>query len=262
MKYSLLILVSLVALGCKQQQAKKDSPKIDTGETAANLAKYEHKLDSIGKDSINISADPEMPIFYKTADLKDFIKHRPELIDEYFHAPEIEYAKIRLSAEELEKNGGVDYSFNSEVGQDDYYSLYAFLLRLSNGDKPFVTQRAKLIKLYGDINAIFEKLMGGGTYFGHQETRILGDAEYAVSLYPKNKDDYYVKTYNIAAQKQLYIKALQQRIDDEIAANNDIPEKDKPATKVNLYKTVSDIDGLITEYFYLKMAQQFQYTKY
>jgi hypothetical protein len=90
----------------------------------------------------------------------------------------------------------------------------------------------------------------------------LGDAEYAVSLYPKNKDDYYVKTYNIAAQRQLYIKALQQRINDEIAANNDIPEKDKAATKVNLYKTVSDIDGLITEYFYLKMAQQFQYTKY
>ncbi|MEO6633137.1 MAG: hypothetical protein ABIN13_15485, partial [Mucilaginibacter sp.] len=180
----------------------------------------------------------------------------------YTNDPEIEYAKGKLSADELDDQHGPDYSFSSEVGQDGYYSVYAYFLRLRNGDKPFATQRAKLIKLYGDINSIFEKLMGGGTYFGHQETRILGDAEYAVSLYPKNKDDYYVKTYNIAAQKQLYIKALQQRIDDELAANSELSGKDRIATKAELYKTVSNIDGLITEYFYLKMAQQFQYTKY
>lgn len=228
----------------------------------ANLATYEHKLDSIGKDSINISADPEMPIFYKTDDLKDFAKHRPELISEYVDDPAIEYARKKLSPDELDNQKGIDYSFSSEVGQDGYYIIYAYFLRLRNGDKPFVTQRAKLIKLYGDINSIFEKLMGGGTYFGHQETRILGDAEYAVSLYPKNKDDYYVKTYSIAAQKELYINALKQRIDDELSASADVPEKDKSATKVALYKTVNDIDSLITEYFYLKMAQQFQYTKY
>ncbi|MCO5947805.1 hypothetical protein [Mucilaginibacter flavidus] len=261
MKYSLLILVSLVALGCKQQSAKKDLSKIDTGENTANLAKYEHKLDSIGKDSINISADPEMPIFYKVTELKDFIKNRPELISEYTEEPSIEYAKKKLNPDELNGHDGPDYSFSSEVGQDDYYSLYAYFLRFRNGDKPFATQRIKLIKLYGNINSIFEKL-NGGTYFGHQETRILGDAEYAVSLYPKNKDDYYVKTYNIAAQKRLYIGALKQRIDDELSANTDIPGKDKPATKVSLYKTVNDIDGLITEYFYLTMAQQFQYTNY
>jgi hypothetical protein len=161
MKYSLLILVSLVALGCKQQPTKKDSPKIDTGEVTANLVMYEHKLDSVSKDSINISADPEIPIFYKTADLKDFIKHRPELISEYTVDPETEYAKIKLTPDELDKQQGPDYSFSSEVGQDGYYSVYAYFLRLRNGDKPFATQRAKLIKLYGDINAIFEKLMGG-----------------------------------------------------------------------------------------------------
>ncbi|MEP6614710.1 MAG: hypothetical protein ABJA76_22545 [Mucilaginibacter sp.] len=262
MKYTFLILLSLMFFGCKQQAAKKDPPKILAGAIDSNYIKYEHKLDSIGKDSINISADAEIPIFYKTTELKEIIRHRPELISEYTNDPEIEYAKGKLSADELDDQHGPDYSFSSEVGQDGYYSVYAYFLRLRNGDKPFATQRAKLIKLYGDINSIFEKLMGGGTYFGHQETRILGDAEYAVSLYPKNKDDYYVKTYNIAAQKQLYIKALQQRIDDELAANSELSGKDRIATKAELYKTVSNIDGLITEYFYLKMAQQFQYTKY
>jgi len=33
-------------------------------------------------------------------------------------------------------------------------------------------------------------------------------------------------------------------------------------TKAELYKTVAEIEGLITEYYYLKMAQRFQYTKY
>ena len=262
MKYIFLILSSLIVFSCKQQSGTKEPPKIDTGETAANLATYEHKLDSTSKDSINISADPEMPIFYKTADLKDFIKHRPELISEYADEPEIEYAKIKLSADELDNQQGPDYSFSSEVGQDGYYSVYAYFLRLRNGDKPYAMQRAKLIKLYGDINSIFDKLNGGGSYFGHQETRILGDAEYAVSLYPKSKDDYFVKTYNITAQKQLYISALKQRIDDELGANSELPAKEKAATKAELYKTVNDIDGLITEYFYLKMAQKFQYTKY
>ncbi|WP_295798240.1 hypothetical protein [Mucilaginibacter sp.] len=264
MKYSFLVLLSLIVLGCKQQAQKNESPQIAAGAVDTNFIKYEHKLDSIGKDSINISADPEMPIFYKTSELKDFIRHRPELISEYTEEPSIEYARKRLSPDELDERAGKtepDYSFSSEVGQDDYYSLYAYFLRFRNGDKPFATQRIKLIKLYGNINSIFEKL-NGGTYFGHQETRILGDAEYAVSLYPKNKDDYYVKTYNIAAQKRLYIGALKQRIDDELSANTDIPGKDKPATKVRLYKTVNDIDGLITEYFYLTMAQQFQHTNY
>jgi len=262
MKYSFLMLISLITFGCKQQSSKKEAIKRDTSETANNLVRYEHVLDSISKDSINISADTEMPIFYKTADLKDFIKHRPELISEFASDPEIEYAKIKLSPDELDNQKGPDYSFSSEVGQDDYYSVYAYFLRLRNGDKPFATQRTRLIKLYGDINSVFEKVMGGGTYFGHQETGILGDAEYAVSLYPKNKDDYYVKTYNIAAQKQLYINALKQRIDDELSANAELSEKDRETAKAGLYKTVNDIDGLITEYFYLKMAQQFQYTKY
>jgi hypothetical protein len=262
MKYTFLILVSLIVLGCKQPAAKKTIPKIDTTEAANNLSLYEHKLDSIGKDSINISADPEMPIFYKTVDLKDFIRHRPELMSEYANEPAIEYAKIKLTPDELDQQKGSDYSFSSEVGQDAYYSLYAYFMRFRNGDKIYAAQRAKLIKLYDDINAIFDKLSGGGTYFGHQETRILADAEYAVSLYPKNKDDYYVKTYNIAAQKQLYINALKQRIDDELSTNIELSDKQRAATKADLYQTVNDINGLISEYFYLKMAQQFQYSKY
>jgi len=263
MKYVFIILPLFVTLGCERQSAKHDSPKkIDTGETPANLAIYTHKLDSIGKDSINISADAEMPIFYKTADLKDFIKHRPELISGYADEPSVEYARLKLSPEQLAEQKDTDYSFSSEAGQDGYYSLYAYFLRLRIGDKPFATQRAKLIKLYGDINSIFEKLAGGGTYFGHQETRILGDAEYAVSLYPKNKDDYYTKTYNIAAQKELYIKALKQLIDDELSINHELSKKHRVMTKAELYKTVVEIEGLITEYYYLKMAQRFQYTKY
>ena len=140
MKYSFLVLLSLMVFGCKQQAQKNESPQIAAGVVDTNFIKYEHKLDSIGKDSINISADPEMPIFYKTSELKDFIRHRPELISEYTEEPSIGYARKGLSPDELDERAGQtgpDYSFSSEVGQDDYYGLYAYFLRLRIGDKPF-----------------------------------------------------------------------------------------------------------------------------
>jgi len=263
MKYIFPLFLSVVIFGCKQMSDKRVVSKSISSEADSNLVKYRHKLDSIGTDSINISADPENPIFYKTADLKDIIKHRPELISEYADDPGIEYERRKLSVDELDDQKGVDYSFASEVGEDGYYAVYAYFLRFRNGDKPYETQRARLIRLYTDINSVFQKLMNGGTYFGHQETRILGDAEYAISLYPKDKnDDYYNKPYNIGAQKQLFISSLNQFIDDELKANNLYLGKDKADAKAELSKTVEEIDSLITGYFYLKMAQRYRYEKY
>lgn len=263
MKHFFVVFLSVITIGCTQQPGKSNVPKSVNPEVESNVVKYEHKLDSIGKDSINISAAPDNSIFYKSSDLKDIIRHRPELVGEFIDDPEVEYEKGHLSAEELDVQQGVDYSFSSEVGQDGYYAVYAYFLRFRNGDKTFTAQRTRLIKLYSDINSIFQKLANGGTYFGHQETRIMGDAEYALTMYPKDKNDnYYAKQYDISLQKQLFTASLKQYINDELAINNYYLGKDKTGAKAELYKTVADIDGLITEYFYLKMAQRFRYAKY
>lgn len=103
-------------------------------------------------------------------------------------------------------------------------------------------------------------LANGGTYFGHQYTRILGYAEYAI--YQNSGTDYLIKTYSISRQKTLYINSLKQLINDELSTNFDISEKDKPALKRSLLKTVTEMDGLITNYFYLNMAKEFQYSNY
>ena len=111
-------------------------------------------------------------------------------------------------------NANDQEEFGSEVGQDDYYVLYAYFLKQRNGVKEFVKQRQKLIDIYSNINSLFAYFEYGGTYFGHQSRRILGYAEYSIYLLPKTKDNI-SKTYDITIQKGLYIKSLRQPIKDE-----------------------------------------------
>jgi len=106
------------------------------------------------------------------------------------------------------------------------------------------------------------RLRGGGTYFGHMYTRILGYAEYSIYLNNTDKDDYYHKDYNIAKQKALYIGLLKQLINDEISTDYEITETDKTKRKKELIKIADEIGYLITEYFYLERAQEFQFSHY
>ncbi len=111
-------------------------------------------------------------------------------------------------------NANDQEEFGSEVGQDDYYALYAYFLKQRNGVNEFVKQRQRLIDIYSNINSLFAYFEYGGTYFGHQSRRILGYAEYSIYLLPKTKDNI-SKTYDITIQKGLYIKSLRQPIKDE-----------------------------------------------
>ena len=135
--------------------------------------------------------------------------------------------------------------FNSEVGQDDYYVLYAWFLKQRNGINKYAERRKKLISIYENINELFEQQQGGGTYFGHQSRRIIGYAEYAVSIY-KQYERNIAETNYISEQKELYIKSLRL-----LAGHN--KEQNK---KVN------NISHAITDIFYLQRAQEFQYSNY
>ena len=112
---------------------------------------------------------------------------------------------------------------------------------------------------------MFSLLSGGGTYYGHQYTRILGYAEYSLHVYSVfggKEDDYYNKPYNMVKQKRLYIKSLKQFIGDEVNNNPEYSLKEKCQKTKEALKNVKDIDRLITTYFYLRMAQEFQYSYY
>jgi hypothetical protein len=159
------------------------------------------------RDSVLVYEDEDGKAFYKIGELKRILRSYPELDDRQNSLPPDQtYAK--RGSEGKVKPCDIKLE-GCEVCQDNYYVLYAYFLRQENGDTKFKKERQNLIALYRDINFIFGKLAQGGTYFGHQYRRIVGYAEYSVSLKKFDADgDWFDKHYNISKQKTLYINSL------------------------------------------------------
>ena len=253
MRYLLIPFILSLMLGCSQ--------RAPTSQTIQNAGQHPKK-DSIlagGADTINISTIKTDTFKYSKVDLRKILKHNPELNDSTPVHPDVTYGKRGIWGDStIDKSDPVDI-FNSEIGQDEYYLLYAYFLKKKNRGEKYQTERETLTKIYRDINSIFDALAQGGTYFGHQYNRILGEAEY--SIYQGKDNYYYDKSYDITKQKMLYINALKQQITDELN-NGDFLESEKSDKKKELFETVKELDGLITDYFYLKSARTFQYSNY
>ena len=91
--------------------------------------------------------------------------------------------------------------------------------------------------------------------------RILAHAEYSIYLY-KGNEYHLSKTYNVAGQKDIYVKLLRQLIDDEISIDFDIMGNEKTKRRKELNQVVDNIDRMISDYFYLTQAQGFQFEHY
>ncbi|WP_313533550.1 hypothetical protein [Sphingobacterium athyrii] len=154
-----------------------------------------------------------------------------------------------------------DIEFNSEAGKDHYYMLYSYFLMQVNGEQKYATQRKRLFQLFSKINELFASIEQGGTYFGHQQKRLLAEVEYAIYLMPKDKSEIQ-KIYDIKKQKQLYIQGLRQLVIDEITNNEEIESQHKPDQVKRLNKIVDDINLLIIDNFSLRRGQYFQSNYY
>ncbi|MCA6065726.1 hypothetical protein JI747_000965 [Chryseobacterium sp. RG1] len=202
------------------------------------------------QDSIIIPTELGDTLKYSRKEFKNITDQHPEFSEQYPRNPDQTYF-----------DGNDKEQFGSEAGQDTYYILYAYFLKQKNGIQKFSKERQKLINIYSNINSLFGKFENGGTYFGHQYSRILGYAEYSIYLLPKNKNDFY-KTYDITKQKELYITSLRQLIEDESKIDFESTEEQKKIKKKELNKIVDKLDILITNNFYLRRAQEFQYSHY
>lgn len=150
--------------------------------------------------------------------------------------------------------------FRSEAGQDTYSLLYTHFLKHRNTGAEKSEQRKILTNIYLNINSIFSYLAYGGTYFGHQEFRLPAETEY--SIYISSDQDNFTDQYDISKQKTLYIQSLRQRIEDEVKADEALTNQEKIERIKKLNKFVDNIYHLITNAFYLKWAQHFQYKYY
>ena len=248
----LLITVLIITIGCDSKNTS--TPPIKYHPVQKAEIKNNTTLKTY-KDSIVIYKDEYDSSIYSKLDFDTIKKQFPELVDKISSPPDICYGIA-----ETENNN--HFSYSSEAGQDQYYLVYAYLLKQRNGDSKYQEQRIKLIAIYRKINEIFGRLAQGGTYFGHQYKRIYGYAEYSVHIYSyleKYKD---FKTYSITKQKQLYVASLKQLITDELNTTFDYTDKQKPQIKKELFETVDQISRLINNQYYLSMTQQFQYSNY
>lgn len=201
-------------------------------------------------DSIDISPWPEESWKYPKKQLDSILADNPELNPKEAVDPDLIYNLCSHPQR-----------FGSEVGQDEFYMIYAWSLGKKHPGEAYRRQRANLTAIYSTINRLFDDFEYGGTYFGHQSRRIPAYAEFVLTgeAYDSKHSD---KSYDIGPQKKLYITSLRRLIEDESSIDNNTLGKEKLARKRTLNKVVDQLDALITDIFYLRRAQAFQYNYY
>ena len=137
--------------------------------------------------------------------------------------------------------------------------IYAYYLKNKNGLEKYNTERENLITIYKLINSLNSNINYGGTYYGHQNKRIVGYAEF--DIYDMIDNESY-KDYDISKQRVLFIQSLNQFIVDEVAIDGSLGENEKKDRVNELIAFTSNLSNLITNSFYLRKAQEFQYRYY
>ena len=248
MRHLLQSIFIILLLSCNRQDSQPrglavtDTIRQDQGNI--DRSKYYVTL-----DTLVISDEAGDTLRFSKEDFNQIVDKHPELYQEFISNPDYLYHCY-----------GEGTDFGSEVGQDTYFALYAYFLKQRNGVEKYSIQRANLIQIYQKINLLFSFFQYGGTYFGHQQKRIVGYAEYSVYLYSKGGT--FEEIYDIRRQKELYISSLQQLIKDEssIDMNSVGIAKDERVKELNTI--VKDLDQLIKDIFYLRRAQAFQHENY
>jgi hypothetical protein len=268
LKTYLIGLVTLCLLACKNTM-KQPRPVIsaDTLATVVDQQSSYSRIDSAlytDKDSVVIATEGRDTMVFTKEEFNNIITGYPELYSEWPEPPDITYAIRGINKQLIDTPGKVPIiSFESEAGQDTYYMLYAwFLQKEKTGEQKFAARRSNLIKIFTAINSLFGHIQYGGTYFGHQYKRIVGYAEYDIYWYSA-REDHFAKGYNIEKQKALYLASLRQLIEDEVGIDQNLfTTKDKKQRAKELLQIVDELQPLITDRFYLKCAQEFQYSHY
>lgn len=268
MKIFIYITIGFIlffSTGC----TNKKNYKVQQNEAniqSENNPKKIHEIDSILNSLVG---NKETAILYIDLENNDTVSFPKEIIrqtmmdyPELYLAipqhPDLAYAISRYK-ENYDKD--IRCNWTSEVGQDNYYILYAYLLKHRNGLEKYKKMRDTLIQIYREINGINADLAEGGTYYAHQYRRIQGFAEYSIYRY-KSNIDWFTKKYPISSQKSIFIKALKKYIEEEETNLYNTDKSSRIERKAESDAHVTKIDSLITNYFYLKMAQEFQYSNY
>jgi hypothetical protein len=267
---TLIYILTILFFNCNQRQTNYD--KVVSTDTAKSTKAAKIELPAIKSDRAKYHTDQDTVYIYSQSkdtlkfskeDFNDIVDNFPELTSLYTANPDSAYETSKIWVDLVDKSGNKKHlSFGSEDGQDRYYILYAYFLKQKNGIAKYSIRRKKLLEIYNALNSLFGSLNYGGTYFGHQYSRIEGYAEFSVYWF-KHYEDYFDRPYDITKQKKFYIAGLRQLIIDEVKIDNNVfGEREKAERRKDLFKLVDNLNKEITDNFYLRMAQSFQSDHY
>lgn len=269
MRIIFYIATTILLFSCNRKQPNEKiiattDTLITVTDTAIELPK--NKLERVkyhtDKDSVYISSISKDTLQFSKEEFNDIVDNFPELTSMNPLPPDSAY-NAKIFVDFVDSTGEKQHiTFGSQAGQDNYYIVYAYFLKKKNGITKYAVRRKKLLEMYRTLNSIYANLKYGGTYFGHQYKRIEGYAEFSVYWF-KKFEDYYDRSYDISKQKAYYIGGLKQLIVDEVTNDqNTFGLKEKAKQQEKLFKKVDDLDKLITDNFYLRMAKSFQSEHY
>ncbi len=196
------------------------------------------------KDSISIQSNSIRDTFkFSKLEFKSILENHPEI---NLHPP--------LHPDIAYQNN--DKGFNSETGQDVYFTIYAYHLEKYNYNSEQL--RIKLIDAFNKVNNIHGIYKRGGSFFGHQKARIAAYAEFSVYNYrdkkPTQKDFKKIKSNYIDSLKVSFEKGIKLLVNT--------PEKSKTLLIKDIYLKISQLEKLIDNDIMLEAVRDFEQRHY
>ena len=149
-----------------------------------------------------------------------------------------------------------DKGFNSETGQDVYFTIYAYNLEKHNHNREQF--RTKLIEAFHKVNSIHGLYKRGGSFFGHQKARITAYAEFDVYSYKNRKPT--TEDFNI--NKEKFIERLKINFEKGIVKMVNSTENTKALLLQEINIEISELEKLIDNDIILKAVRDFEQRHY
>lgn len=258
----LMVLICLISCNNKKTETKTEV-KIKDEKISVQSLPIIINDEKLEKENVIILDEEDNTISFTRNELNKIFILFPVFNEKNIKSPEESFLSDKVWKEYINDEGIVDnYTFGSEVGQDDFYLIYAYVHR----NKGFDVERKTLTNLFRAINNMYWKLNYGGTYFGHQHQRLVAEVEYSIYLLSQNKCECSDKGF--AKEKANFIKLLQNKIDKAEEENvynemDKVENKKKYNDRVKEFRDIIDVIKKQTvNCFYLNQLKKYEAENY
>lgn len=224
-------------------QSKAQLDPVDSSNQVDQFASQDYSE----KDTIivNSTFDGNYYFKYSNEEFNEIISNNPEFFRDTIWDPHYLYY-----------NRSDSLNFTSELGQDKYFALYAYFLKLRNGDEKYLDERVKILGLLLALNEFDGETHGRGTYHGHQKSRAPAIAEYFIYILIQKGIPIGLEYDSFRSEKDEFISYLFE-VAKKASIGKGHPSSDFKDEDYHVYfqSLVADIDTLIDSSVLLEIAE-------